>query len=75
MLNKVIEFIRERKGLNDIEITGERQLVRDLGLSSFDLVTMASWMEEEFGGIVSDETLFRCITVNDVVRYLEQMQS
>jgi len=75
MLKKVIEFIHEHKGSNDIEITGESQLVRDLGLSSFDLVAMACRMEEEFGGIVNDETLIRCITVHDVVRCLEQMQS
>ncbi|MCL2591453.1 MAG: phosphopantetheine-binding protein [Betaproteobacteria bacterium] len=75
MLEKIIEFIRERKELNDIEITGESQLVRDLGLTSFDLVTMVCWMEEEFGRIINDDMMIRSITVNDIVHCLKQRQS
>jgi len=72
MLERVIESIREYKELNDIEITGESQLVRDLGLTSFDLVTMMCRMEEEFGIIVDDGMMLQSITVNDVVRALEK---
>ncbi|MCL2160760.1 MAG: phosphopantetheine-binding protein [Betaproteobacteria bacterium] len=75
MLERVIEFIRDHKGLNDIEITGECQLVRDLGLTSFDLVTMMCRIEEEFGIIVDDAMMLKSITVSDVARALAKSQS
>jgi len=75
MLEKIIESIREYKELGDIEITGESQLVRDLGLTSFDLVTMMCRIEEEFGIIVDDGMMLQCVTVNDVARALVKIQS
>ncbi|MDR2208962.1 MAG: acyl carrier protein [Azoarcus sp.] len=75
MLERVIEVIREHKELNDAEITGESQLVRDLGLASFDLVTMLCKIEEKFGIIVDDFMMLQCVTVNDVARVLVKIQS
>ena len=74
MIDKVIEFIRENQDLQDIEITGESQLVRDLGLSSFDLVEMCCQLEETFDIVINDDDMVSIVTINDLVGCLQKYQ-
>lgn len=74
MLDKVIEVIRSNQDLQDIEITGESQFVRDLGLSSLDLVDMCCQLEEEFGIEIREENLVHVITINDLVKCIKESE-
>ncbi|MCI8639273.1 MAG: acyl carrier protein [Coprococcus sp.] len=52
------------------EITEETQLIADLGLSSFDLVSIVMEFEDEFKIEISDRDIRKFICVNDIVGYL-----
>ena len=54
------------------EITPESALVADLGLSSFDLVSIVAEFEDEFDLEVPDRDIPGFITVGDIVAYLEK---
>ncbi|MCL1791905.1 MAG: acyl carrier protein [Peptococcaceae bacterium] len=70
--DQVIEFIRKNQNLQDIEITGDNQLVRDLGITSFDLVEMCCQLEEDFGIVVNEEMMMSIVTIDDLVKCLEE---
>lgn len=71
---KVIEAIRENiqwKG----SITDQMDLIRDLGIDSFDMLMIINTLEEEFSLIVEEEHLENLKTVGDVIRRLEDLLS
>lgn len=66
---KVIEAIRENiqwKGA----ITEEMDLIRDLGIDSFDMLMIINTLEEEFSIVVEEEQLENLKTVGDVIKRL-----
>ena len=54
----------------NVEITEDSQLVTDLGLSSFDLVSVVTEFEDEFKIEISDRDIRKFICVGDIVEYL-----
>jgi acyl carrier protein len=72
MKEQVIDFIRSNQNLKEAEITGESQLVRDLGISSFDLVEMCCQLEEDFGIVINEEIMMSIVTIDDLVQCLEE---
>jgi acyl carrier protein len=71
---KVIEAIRENiqwKG----QIDEGMDLVRDLGVDSFDMLMIINTLEEEFSITVEEEQLENLKTVGDVIRRLERLLS
>lgn len=69
---KVIEAIRENirwKGPVDEGM----DLVRDLGVDSFDMLMIINTLEEEFSIVVEEEQLENLKTVGDVVTRLESL--
>lgn len=53
-------------------ITQESQLAADLGMSSFDLVSVVTEFEDEFGIEIADRDIRRFIYVGDIVEYLNR---
>ncbi len=51
-------------------ITPESAFAADLGLSSFDLVSIVADFEDAFEIEISDREIQKFVTVNDVVDYL-----
>lgn len=72
MTEKVIAFIRNYYGLDDVEITADSKLMFDLGLSSFELVEMYSRLEEEFKIKVEEADIIEIQTVGDIVKCIEK---
>ena len=71
---KVIEAIRENvqwKGA----ITEQMDLVRDLGIDSFDMLMIVNTLEDEFSIVVEEEQLENLKTVGDVIRRLGDLLS
>ena len=69
---KVIEAIRENirwKG----PVTEQMDLIRDLGIDSFDMLMIVNTLEEEFSIIVEEGHLENLKTVGDVVRRLNDL--
>jgi acyl carrier protein len=54
------------------EITPESALAADLGLSSFDLVSIVAEFEDEFDLEVPDRDIPGFVTVGDILRYIEE---
>lgn len=55
-----------------IEITEESQLTADLGMSSFDLVSVVTEFEDEFGIEIADRDIRKFNCVGDIVEYLKE---
>ena len=54
------------------EITPNSGLAADLGLSSFDVVSIVGEFEDEFDIEVEDRDITGFVTIGDILRYLEE---
>jgi len=72
MLDKLTAIIREYMDDNSIEITENTILIADLGLSSFDLVQLASIVEDELDVEIPDRMIKTFKTVGDVIAFLDK---
>ena len=70
MLERVIGILREYSEAE--EITQDSVLMSDLGLTSFDVISIVSAFEEEFDIEVSDRAIMGFVTVGDIGAYLEE---
>lgn len=72
MLDKLTAIIREYMDDNSIEVTESTVLIADLGLSSFDLVQLASIVEDELDVEIPDRMIKNFKTVGDVISFLDK---
>lgn len=72
MFDKLTAIIREYMGDNSIEVTENTILIADLGLSSFDLVQLASIVEDELDVEIPDRMIKNFKTVGDVIAFLDK---
>lgn len=69
MFEKVKEILSRYTETQDIE--KESMLESDLGLSSFDVMSVVTDFEDEFHIEISDRDISRFACVNDILEYLE----
>ena len=72
MLDKLTDIIREYMDDNNVEVTENTILIADLGLSSFDLVQLASIVEDELDVEIPDRMIKNFKTVGDVIAFLDK---
>ena len=72
MLDKLTAIIREYMDDNSIEVAESTVLIADLGLSSFDLVQLASIVEDELDVEIPDRMIKTFKTVGDVISFLDK---
>jgi len=70
--SKVISIIVRELGLEESEVTAEKDFIDDLGLDSLDVMTLAMAMEEEFDIEIPDDDVEGIRTVQDVFNYLHK---
>lgn len=70
-LEKVIELMAEQLNVPAETISAEKEIVKDLGADSLDVVEMLMNLEEEFSVTVPDEEAVNIKTVQDVVDLIE----
>ena len=70
MLEKIAEIICEYVYIDPAEITEQANLRTDIGLSSLDLMSVASDMENTFGVKISERAILTAKTVKDRLRGL-----
>lgn len=68
MLEKIAEILSK---YTKEEITAESTLVNDLGLSSFDIVSIVTAFEDEFDIEISDRDIRKLVSVADIMDYIE----
>ncbi len=71
MLDKVIAIISEYQGLPAESIKEDSRLVGDLGLSSYDVISLIGRFEDEFDIEIPDRKIKMMKTINDVVEFIE----
>ena len=71
MLEKVISILSEYQDIPVNTIHADSHLVKDLGFSSYDVVSLVSKFEDEFDIEVPDRKIKLMKTVNDIVKFIE----
>ncbi len=70
--DKVIELISKQLNRPVEEITLDKEIVKDLGADSLDVVEMLMSLEEEFEISVPEEDAVNIKTVGDIIKLIEQ---
>ena len=72
MDKKVIEIMANYLGLKEEEITSDMDLIDDLNINSYDIMSIIGKFEDEFDIEVPDEDIRNFITVADVINYIKK---
>ncbi len=71
-IDKVKELISQQLNKPVEEITEEKEVVKDLGADSLDIVELIMSLEEEFGITVPEEDAVDVKTVGDIVNLIDK---
>lgn len=74
-LEKIQEIVAEQLDVPQDQVTPEASFVDDLGADSLDLTELIMAMEDEFGIEIDDEEAQKLRTVQDVIKYVESVQT
>ena len=69
MFDKVKKIL---ENYTESEIKEDSSLVGDLGLSSLDIVSIVADFEDEFNIKIEDKDIFNFLSVDDILKYLEE---
>lgn len=70
-LDKVKELVAQQLNKSVDEITEDKEVVKDLGADSLDVVEMLMSLEEEFDITVPEEDAVSIKTVGDIVKLID----
>lgn len=71
-IDKIASLIAEQLNKPVEEITADKEIVKDLGADSLDVVEMLMSLEEEFNITVPEEDAEKIKTVGDIVKLIEE---
>ena len=74
LAEKVKQLIAEQLGKSVDEITDDKEVVKDLGADSLDVVEMLMGLEEEFNITVPEEDAVNIKTVGDIIALIQEKQ-
>lgn len=72
MFERTVAILEDFVDASADEITRDKALVDDLGLSSLEVISLVAAFEDEFGVEVPDRVIPTLRTVGDIVDYLEK---
>ncbi|MCI5620796.1 MAG: acyl carrier protein [Lachnospiraceae bacterium] len=75
MLDQLREIIVNYVDVDAASITPESRFMEDLGLSSFDFMTMLGELEETFDIEVDEAEASKIVTVQEALDYISQLQA
>ncbi len=70
-LDKVQEMIAKQLNLAPSDVAPEKEIVKDLGADSLDVVEMLMNLEEEYSISIPDEDAMKIKTVADIVAVID----
>jgi|TARA_B100001146_G_scaffold43168_2_gene36864 acyl carrier protein len=73
-IEKVIEVVIDKLGVEEDKIVPDASFIDDLGADSLDTVELIMQLEEEFGIEIPDEDAEKITTVKKAVDYIEANQ-
>ena len=74
MLEKLRELLSEYLEVAREDITVESKLVEDLGLNSYEFMTLVGDLEEEFDVEVNEREVAKVNTIGDIIEYITALQ-
>ena len=75
MLEKVKAVVVEQLDCNADEVKEDSKFIEDLGADSLDVVELVMALEEEFDIEIPDEDAEKIATVNDAIKFIENIQA
>ncbi len=75
MFEKVRDILSEQLEIDPEKITMETNIMEDLGADSLDVVELVMALESEFGIMINDETAATLVTVSEIVKFLDNLES
>ena len=73
-LNKIVEIVIDKLGIDANKVTPEAKFIDDLGADSLDTVELIMQFEEEFGIAIPDEDAEKILSVNQALDYINKTQ-
>lgn len=73
MFEEVAKVLAEQLNLNVSDVTTEKDIIKDLGADSLDVVEMLMTLEDQTGKTIPEEKVSDLKTVGDVVKMLESI--
>lgn len=73
MFEKIKNTLLEYVDYDPDDITPDTTFIKDLKMTSYDIVTMIGQLEDEFGLTIDEEDLHQIFTVGDLVKYLSSL--
>ena len=71
-LNKIVEIVIDKLGVDANKVTPEAKFIDDLGADSLDTVELIMQFEEEFGIEIPDEDAEKILSVNEALDYINK---
>ena len=69
-LDKIIEIVIDKLGVDKIKITKDAKFIEDLGADSLDTVELIMQFEEEFDLEIPDESAEKILSVQQALDYI-----
>jgi len=73
MIEKVRDMLAFQLDIDKSEIKSETDIFDDLGADSLDIVELLSALEEEYGIVITDESVNEVRTVKDIADFIEML--
>ena len=73
--DRINKIIVEQLGVNEDQVKPEAKFVEDLGADSLDIVELVMALEEEFRTEIPDEDAEKLLSVGDVTKFIEDIQT
>lgn len=71
-LEKVSALIAEQLGVDKASVTAEKEIIKDFGADSLDIVEMLMGLEETYGITISEDDAGNIKTVGDIVALIDK---
>ncbi|HIP51367.1 MAG TPA: acyl carrier protein [Campylobacterales bacterium] len=75
LFDEVKEVVVEQLSVKADEVKEESKFVEDLGADSLDVVELVMALEEKFDIEIPDEDAEKIATVNDAIKFIENIQA
>jgi len=75
LFDEVKEVVVEQLSVSADEVKEESKFVEDLGADSLDVVELVMALEEKFDIEIPDEDAEKIATVNDAIKFIENIQA
>jgi acyl carrier protein len=74
IMDRVVNLVAERMGVEPDQLTAETHFVNDLQSDSLDMAELVIDLEEEFDLTISDEEAQKIETIGQAAEYIRQNQ-